>query len=91
MSYNNHKNYNRVGFSLKKDSLSNSKAPAFERNAAPKPEVNLPKLHTDENEKKYLQSSGANYTEEDLYDPLNPTDEHELEDAPKPKKKRKKT
>ena len=89
MNQNYSANINKIGFSLKKDSLPNSRVSAFQKFVGPT-EINLPKLQTDDNEKKYLQLSGANYTEEDLYDPLNPTEEHEVE-VPKPKKKRKKT
>jgi len=49
----------------------------------------LPKYETDENEKKFLLASGTGYNEEDLYDPLNPTDEAEEEPVPKKKRKRK--
>ena len=87
--------HNKVGFSLKKDSLASSRASAFQQ--IPSHESNLPKLQTDANEKKFLQMSGASVVcEDDLYDPLNPTDEFDEPPSPpplpdKPKKKRKKT
>merc|ERR1712183_990634 len=73
---------------VKADTLSDSvKKSPFQQFVSAKEKV-LPKFQTDETEKKYLQASGANVTEEDLYDPLNPTEEVE---PPKPKKKRKRT
>lgn len=76
------------GFDIRKDGLgSHLKASPFQKFASSS-EQTLPKFHTDENEKKYLQASGVHYQEEDLYDPLNPTEEIEPQ---KPKKRRKKS
>lgn len=76
------------GFGIKKEGLQSSlKASPFQKFVSSS-EQTLPKFHTDETEKKYLQASGAQ-AEEDLYDPLNPTEEEP--EQPKPKKKRKKT
>lgn len=91
-------NYNRnkrpssgfSGFSVRKDNLSESLRAAPFQQFVGSSESSLPKFQTNENEKKYLQSAGTDYTEDDLYDPLNPTDEPEPQEV-KPKKKRKKT
>jgi len=76
------------GFGIKKDTLSDSMKAAPFQSFVASTESTLPKFQTSETEKKYLQAAGTGYTEDDLYDPLNPTDEME---PPKPKKKRKKT
>ena len=79
------------GFTLKKENLTSSaKASPFQKFVSAS-QPTLPKFHTDENEKRYLQESGAGVTEEDLYDPLNPTDADESLLQPKLKKKRIKT
>lgn len=78
------------GFSLKKDSADSRKAAPFQQFVSSS-ESSLPKFRTDDSEKKYLQASGANFTEDDLYDPLNPTTEESEPEPVKPKKKRKKT
>jgi len=84
----------RIGFSLKKDRLSQSAEAAFSNN---EPSGNftggnysLPKPKTDENEKRFLQASTSVASEADLYDPFDPTDEVEEKVEPElPKKKRK--
>ncbi|XP_065664936.1 ATP-dependent RNA helicase DDX42 isoform X2 [Hydra vulgaris] len=84
-----YKNTAFSGFTLKKENLASSALP-FQKYVSASQTI-LPKFHTDENEKRYLQESGAGVTEEDLYDPLNPTDVDETLLQPKMKKKRVKT
>lgn len=76
-------------FQFRKEGLDSNLSP-FQRTVGSS-ESSLPKFHTNENEKKYLQSAPAEVEEDDLYDPLNPTDEPEPEEVKPKKKKRKRT
>jgi len=88
------KNYNnKIQIQFKRGGLESNLSP-FQRTVG-STESSLPKFHTDESEKKYLQSAPtAPVEDDDLYDPFNPSDEAEpepepVEAPPKKKKKRK--
>ena len=99
MSHHNHHHHNnsanRIGFAFKKDTLSTSSS-AFLQNE-PQQNYSLPKPHTDDTEKKFLQLSSSNVQEEDLYDPFALDDDDEEQplppppppEQPKPKKRKK--
>jgi len=77
------------GFKFKREGLDSTLSP-FQRTVGSS-ENTLPKFQTNENEKKYLQSATAQVEDDDLYDPLNPTEEPEPEEYKPKKKKRKRT
>ena len=85
--------YNKSGnkafsFQFKREGYESNLSP-FQRTVG-STENTLPKFHTDESEKKYLQSASASVEDDDLYDPLNPTEEIEPVKEEPPKKKKKK-
>ena len=76
-----------ISFQFKREGFESNLSP-FQRTVG-STESTLPKFHTNESEKKYLQSASASVEDEDLYDPLNPTEEVEpVKEPPKKKKKR---